>query len=61
MAVHHVHVNDARPRIHHQLDLLAEASEVSGEDRGRYANVLQKRVRHAAARYTCARRRALVS
>ena len=37
VAVHHVHVDHARAGVHHQLDLLAEAGEVGGEDRGRDA------------------------
>jgi len=50
VAVHDIHVDDARARVHQLLDLLAEPREVGREDRGRHARVLQQGVRHAAAR-----------
>ena len=40
VAVHHVHVDDARAGVHDRLDLLAEAREVGRQDRGRDADVL---------------------
>ncbi len=40
VAVHHVHVDHASAGIHHLLDLLAEAGEVGGQDRGGHPDVL---------------------
>jgi hypothetical protein len=40
VAVHHVHVDHARARVHHLLHLPAEASEVGGQDRGGHTDVL---------------------
>ena len=49
VAVHHVHVDDPRARVHHLFDLGAEAGEVGGEDRGRNAPVSHEVMDHAGA------------
>jgi hypothetical protein len=52
VAIHHVHVDHARPRGEHLADLLAQAPEVRRQDRGRDAHAVQQlagQLAHGAA------------